>query len=150
MPSCPRWRPAGPHPKLIAALGLRTTGSTALLIVASGFACLALLQPTPSYLTVVLPASLVCLGLGMGVAYPVYTVAAVADVPGDRQGVAAGIQNTALQIGGGLGLAIVSAVAADGGRDPALLTAALRVGALAGCALPLTGAVITAVLLRQP
>jgi MFS family permease len=138
-------------PMLIGRLGLRASGSAALLVVAVGFAGLALVRPTPSYLSVVLPASLVCLGLGMGVAYPVYTVAAVTDVPESSQGVAAGVQNTALQIGGGVGLAIVSAVvsatAADS-TDPEQLTAGLRAGALAGCALPLLGAVLTAVFLR--
>ena len=74
----------------------------------------------------------------MGVAYPVFTVAAVTDVPDERQGLAAGIQSTALQVGGGIGLAAVSATVASGGAD----IAALRTGALVGAVLPLIGSLV--------
>ena len=100
----------------------------------------------PRYLTVLLPASLVCFGLGMGAAYPVYTIGSVTGVDEERQGVASGVQNTALQIGGGIGLALVSSVvaAAAGERpDPDELAHALRLGAIAGAALPLIGAAVT-------
>ena len=54
----------------------------------------------------------VCFGLGMGIAYPVFTIAAVSGVDAAAQGVAAGVQSTALQVGGGLGLTLVSAAVA--------------------------------------
>ena len=133
-------------PRLIARLGLRASGAVGLVVVAAGFAGLALVRPEPSYVAVVLPATVVCFGLGMGLTYPVFTVAAVTDVDEHSQGLAAGVQNTALQVGGGLGLAVVGAVVAALAGTGDL--AALRGGALAGSALPLIGAVLTVALLK--
>ena len=131
---------------------MRASAAGGLLLVAAGFALLLRMEPGASYAAVVLPASIVCLGLGMGIAYPVFTVAAVAGVPDERQGVAAGIQSTALQVGGGLGLALVSATVAGtlGGDGSGDLTAALRAGAAVGTALPLLGALVAAAGLRDP
>ena len=120
-------------PALIERLGLRATATLGLLVVSVGFAMLLRVA--------VWPAGVVCLGLGMGIAYPVFTVGAVAGVDTAEQGVAAGIQNTALQVGGGLGLALVSAgVAAKAGA--ADLRDALHVGTAIGAALPLVGAAV--------
>jgi MFS family permease len=139
-------------PWLIGVWGLRWTGVTGLALVALGFGWLAAVSTTPSYLAVVLPASLVSLGLGMGLAYPTFTVAAVTDVDESRQGVAAGVQNAALQLGGGLGFAIVAAVVGSigQGRPAGELVVSLRYGALAGCALPLLGAVGALALPSRP
>jgi hypothetical protein len=78
----------------------------------------------------------------------------VTGVDDEEQGVAAGLQNTALQVGGGLGLAVVAgAVAARLGdaRGTHELVDALRVGAAVGAALPLLGAAVALVgLKREP
>ena len=128
-------------PVLVNRLGLRASAVGGLLVVAAGFAMLVRMDPEVTYVAMMLPASIVCLGLGMGVAYPVFTVAAVTDVPDDRQGLAAGIQSTALQVGGGFGLAVVSAAVAAGGGGTADV-ASLRAGALVGMLLPLCGAIV--------
>jgi len=128
-------------PVLVNRLGLRASAVGGLLVVAAGFAMLLRMDPEVTYVAMMLPASIVCLGLGMGVAYPVFTVAAVTDVPDDRQGLAAGIQSTALQVGGGFGLAVVSAAVAAGGGGTADV-ASLRAGALVGMLLPLCGAIV--------
>ena len=132
-------------PWLLARLGLRVTATGAMLVVGAGFLFLLGIATELRYLTVLLPATLVCFGLGMGAAYPVFTIAALTGVDEERQGVASGVQNTALQIGGGLGLALVSTVvtAAAGQRPrPEELADALRLGAIAGAALPLIGAAV--------
>jgi EmrB/QacA subfamily drug resistance transporter len=136
-------------PALLNRLGLRASAVAGLLVVAAGFAMLLRMDPDVTYVAMMLPASIVCLGLGMGVAYPVFTVAAVTDVPDDRQGLAAGIQSTALQVGGGFGLALVSAAVAAGGGGTADV-AALRAGALVGMLLALCGALVAFVGLREP
>jgi MFS family permease len=130
-------------PAMLARFGIRFSGVCGLLIVSAGFGILVAISTEPRYATVVLPASLVCLGIGMGLAYPTYSVAGVADVSVDKQGIAAGIQNAALQIGGGLGFAIVTAVVGNttGGVRPVTeLVHSLRLGAVAGCVLPMLGA----------
>jgi len=137
-------------PLALGRIGLRASGVASLAVVAVGFALLALISVTPSYLAVVLPSSLVSLGIGVGIAYPAFTTAGVTDVPGNRQGVAAGVQNAALQIGGGLGFAVVSAVVGSiSGRPASDLVSSLRHGALAGCALPLAGAILALALPRR-
>lgn len=137
-------------PLALRRIGLRAAGAASLAVVAIGFALLALISVRPSYLAVVLPASLISLGIGVGIAYPAFTTAGVTDVPGGRQGVAAGVQNAALQIGGGLGFAVVSAtVGSISGRAAGDLVSSLRHGALAGCALPLAGAILALALPRR-
>jgi MFS family permease len=133
-------------PGLVDRFGLRTAGVTGLLLVAAGFALLLRLGPDAGYTTGLLPAVVVCFGLGMGVAYPVFTIAAVSGVDAAEQGVAAGVQATALQVGGGLGLALVSgavAVGSGGGARPTV--DALHLGAAVGTVLPLLGAAAAAV-----
>jgi EmrB/QacA subfamily drug resistance transporter len=138
-------------PWLVERIGLRPTATTGMVVVAAGFACLLRTDVHASYEAVMLPASIVCLGLGMGISYPVFTIGAVSGVPDRQQGIAAGIQSTALQVGGGLGLAVVSAAVAatlEARRDPAAYVEALHVGALVGAALPVLGAAIAFVGLR--
>jgi MFS family permease len=138
-------------PALVARVGLRATAVGGMLLVSAGFAGLLAITVDASYATTLLPANVVCFGLGMGIAYPVFTIGAVSGVEDEEQGVAAGIQNTALQVGGGLGLALVAgAVAARLGeaRDPQALVEALRVGVVVGALLALLGAVIALVGLR--
>jgi len=138
-------------PSMVDRFGLRAAGVTGLVLVACGFALLLRLGPDTGYAAGLLPAVVVCFGLGMGIAYPVFTIAAVSGVDDAEQGLAAGVQSTALQVGGGLGLALVSgavALALGPGGGPAT-AAALHVGATTGTVLPLLGAVITAVGLRR-
>jgi hypothetical protein len=74
----------------------------------------------------------------------------VSGVDSAEQGVAAGVQSTALQLGGGMGLALVSGAVAVGlGPDQGPPTVdALHLGAAVGTALPLLGAAVAAVGLR--
>jgi EmrB/QacA subfamily drug resistance transporter len=137
-------------PALVGRSGLRAAGVTGLLLVAAGFALLLRLGPGAGYATELLPAVVICFGLGMGIAYPVFTIAAVSGVDAAEQGVAAGVQSTALQVGGGLGLALVSGAVAVGlgpGQGPPTVDA-LHLGAAVGTALPLLGAAVAAVGLR--
>ena len=131
-------------PGLVDRVGLQTAGVTGLLLVAVGFALLLRLGPGAGYATGLLPAVVVCFGLGMGIAYPVFTIAAVSGVDAAEQGVAAGVQSTALQVGGGLGLALVSGAVALGTDDGPPTVDALHLGAAVGTALPLLGAAVAA------
>lgn len=131
-------------PALIARWGLRVTGSSSLLVVAAGLALLARSGSASSYVGVILPSVVLCFGLGMGLAYPVFNAAALVGVEEVDQGIAAGLQNTSLQLGGGVGLAVagVAATAALTGGDADGWTSAIRTGALACAALPAAGALM--------
>jgi MFS family permease len=56
-------------------------------------------------------------GPGIGLAFVTATVAALADVAEHESGLASGLSNTALQIGGALGVAIVTTVAVSTSND---------------------------------
>src|SRR6202011_5731317 len=82
---------------------------TGFLLGACGLALLARLSPTTGYLDL-LP-SLVLIGAGMGGAFVSVTSTAVAGVPQEDAGVASALLNASQQLGGSLGLAILTAVA---------------------------------------
>jgi len=139
-------------PAMVQRFGLRASASGAMVVVAAGLLFMLGIGTEPAYATTLLPATVICLGLGMGTAYPIYTIGAVTGVPDERQGLAAGVQSTALQVGGGLGLALVSAavtLALGDATDPEDLTSALRAGIVVAAGLPLAGAAITLVGLRS-
>ncbi|MEV5751717.1 MFS transporter [Actinoallomurus sp. NPDC052308] len=134
-------------PALIRRHGMRITGSLGgLFLVAVGFSMLSLVGVDTGYATVLLPSSIICLGLGVGNAYPTYAIGGVTGVGVAQQGLAAGIQQTALQVGGGLGLALVAtgvSASLDGRTDPNDYIRALHVGAIVGTVITLLGAIGT-------
>jgi EmrB/QacA subfamily drug resistance transporter len=81
-----------------------------------------------NYLTSVLP-SMVLLGIGFMLAFPALNIQATSGIPDSEQGLAGGLLNTFVQIGGAIVLAVVTAVVtASGGADvsAAALLAAFR------------------------
>jgi Na+/melibiose symporter-like transporter len=143
-------------PRALNRFGLRPVYAMALLVVSAGNALLIALD-APRATWLVVTATLVSLGLGMGLAYPAATVGGVQQVDPADHGTAAGLNNTALQVGGGLGLAAVAtAVTAGlhggiaGAVPPATSLHAVRLGALMATFLPLAGAAIAALGLRTP
>ena len=100
---------AGVGSRILGRVGARPILVTGFLLGAGGLALLARLSPTSGYLDL-LP-SLVLIGTGMGGAFVSVTSSAVAGVPQEDTGVASALLNASQQIGGSLGLAILTAVA---------------------------------------
>ncbi len=101
---------AGIASQLLGRIGPRPLLVVGPSVAAIGMIVLALrLDPTSSYLTMVLP-SLVLIAFGMGLTFVALTSAAVAGVPAEDAGVASALLNAGQQVGGALGLAILSAV----------------------------------------
>jgi Na+/melibiose symporter-like transporter len=143
-------------PRALDRFGLRPVYVAGMLIVAAGNSLLLGVDARQAT-WVVVTATLISFGLGMGLAYPAATVGGVQQVESDDHGTAAGLNNTALQIGGALGLAAVAAAVTAGlhgdavGDVPAPTALhAIRLGALMATLLPLAGAVIAAIGLRVP
>ena len=88
--------------KAILALGL--------LLVAGGLIMLARTPADASYPAEILPV-FVAIGLGMGLSFVPLQIAAQADVPEERAGLAAGLINTSQEVGGALGVAIAATFA---------------------------------------
>jgi EmrB/QacA subfamily drug resistance transporter len=100
---------AGVGSRILGRVGAQPILVTGFLLGAAGLALLARLSPTSGYLDL-LP-SLVLIGTGMGGAFVSVTSSAVAGVPQEDAGVASALLNASQQIGGSLGLAILTAVA---------------------------------------
>ena len=101
---------AGIGAKLLARTGARPLLITGMALAGSGLLALGLrLQPDSSYVTVLLP-SLALVAAGMGMTFVALTAAAVAGVDKADAGIASALLNAGQQVGGALGLAILTAV----------------------------------------
>jgi EmrB/QacA subfamily drug resistance transporter len=98
---------------LVSRIGLRPVLTTGLLLIAGGMALLTQLPADGRYFWDLFPAFVVS-GIGMGFTFVPMTIAALTGVSGADAGVASGLLNTSRQIGGAVGLAAVSTVAAAG------------------------------------
>jgi EmrB/QacA subfamily drug resistance transporter len=121
---------AGIGSQLLGRIGPRPLLAVGPLLAGTGMLTLGLrLQADSSYLGVILP-SLSLVALGMGMTFVALTSSAVAGVPHEDAGIASALLNAGQQVGGALGLAILTAVSttrtdalAPGGppRDPRAL-----------------------------
>ena len=105
--------------QLIGRVGLRTVAVVGMAIVAVGMLVLARLPVHGGYGDLL--AGLVPLAIGFGLAFVPLTVMATSGVGDQDAGLAGGLYNVAQQVGGSLGLAIMSTLAAS--RTSSLLTA---------------------------
>jgi hypothetical protein len=101
---------AGIATRMITKLGTRPVLVAGLTITGGGLIYLSRIPVSGSYVADVLPGLLV-VGAGVVGAFAAITTAGNAGVPADRAGVAAALLNAAQQLGGALGLAVLSAIA---------------------------------------
>jgi EmrB/QacA subfamily drug resistance transporter len=76
-----------------------------------GYALFLRIDSSPSFVELMLPTMLL-IGFGFALCFPSQNIQAVAGIPDHEQGLASGLVNTSLQLGGAIGLAIVTAVVA--------------------------------------
>jgi EmrB/QacA subfamily drug resistance transporter len=108
---------AGIGSKLLGKIGPRPLLIVGPIVAASGLLQLGLrLEPGSSYVGVVLPA-LVCVASGMGLTFVALTSSAVAGVPGEDAGIASALLNAGQQVGGAIGLAVLTAVSTSHTRS---------------------------------
>lgn len=100
---------AGVVPPLVARLGIRPVLAGSLGLLAGGLGWLAAAPVDAQFLVHVLGPSLL-IGIGLGGAFVTATQLAVDGVDGGESGLAGGLVNTSQQIGGALGLAVLSSV----------------------------------------
>lgn len=98
--------------KHVARIGYKKFMVFAPLLMAFGFYLLTHTPVDGGYITHVLP-GLIAIAAGAGMSFVTITIAATSGVPGHESGLASGILSTSQQIGGALGLAILSGVAAS-------------------------------------
>lgn len=97
--------------QLVGRIGYKPPMVAGPLVLASGLLILSLtMKVDGDYWHNVFPGLAIC-ALGMGLTFVSGTLAATAGVPKHLSGIASGVLNTSQQVGGALGLAILSAVA---------------------------------------
>jgi len=124
----------GPKPPMLAGL----------LLGAAGVGQLAAWTPTTPYLQL-LPGML-CWGIGLGILTPAVVAAAITAAPPERSGLVSGVNNTARQAGGAIGIAAYGAIAGQPGKTSHFLTG-LHVTGLVSTGLFVLAAAGTALLI---
>jgi EmrB/QacA subfamily drug resistance transporter len=118
------------------------------LLCATGLLAIRGLEASSPW-TVMLPGLLV-LGVGIGLANPAVTYAALGVVPATRSGMASGVNNTFRQVGIAIGIAVLGTLLptrVEG--DPAAFAAALDQILLVSAGAAVAGAALAATLVRQ-
>ena len=153
---------SGAAQRLIPRLGVRTVALAGTLVAAAGLILLSYAPAGGAYAPDVLP-GLVVMGIGLGFVFVPLTLIGTTNVAPQDAGLASGLFNTSQQVGGALGVAILSTLASNRTGD-ALdgigngATAAQRAEAvvegfqlafLTGAGLMALGAILVALLVRR-
>jgi EmrB/QacA subfamily drug resistance transporter len=148
--------------KLIPALGARDVPVLGLALGVLGMLAFLRLEPGGSYVPDLLPGILLA-SVGMGLVFVPVTLIATSGVSPDDAGLVSGMFNTSQQVGGALGLAVLSTLAANRtadellglGREPtsadqaSALVEGFHVAYLAGAVLLAIAGLLLLVLLRR-
>jgi EmrB/QacA subfamily drug resistance transporter len=143
----------------VLKVGARPAAATGMALMGAGSLLLTQVSVGGSYFGDIFFGLLV-FGPGVGLAFVAATVAALAGVPEHEAGLASGLSNTALQIGGALGVAILTTVAvfrsghylaAHGGANPlVVLNEGFKSAFLALVVLAGIGMALALILLGRP
>jgi EmrB/QacA subfamily drug resistance transporter len=151
---------AGLSQALTQRIGLRSVGMVGLGLGTIGMLLLLRLDVAGSYAVDLLP-SLLVMSIGMGLTFVPVTLIATSGIDHGDAGLASGLLNTSQQVGGALGLAILSTLAADrttsvlggGAPSPADQASALvdgfHVAYAGGAAFMAAGAILLALMLKR-
>ncbi len=141
--------------RLVRRFGPLVVLMAGMATAVAGLLLFSTVEPGTSFFPTIFLANL-ALGLGIGNAFMPLLTIAMADVPADDAGLGSGITNVSQQIGGALGLAVLSTIAAN--HTKALLTAhhgltsslisGYHVAFIAGAAAITAGIALAFVLLR--
>jgi EmrB/QacA subfamily drug resistance transporter len=145
---------AGASQALVTRLGVRSVMIAGMVLTTAGLLWFSQVSVGGSYQVDLVPGFILA-GLGLGFSFVPVQIASLSGVTHDEAGVASGLINTSQQVGGALGVAILSTITftrvdsylGDHGRNPALFPNALvdgfHVAFLAGAGMALIGLVAT-------
>ncbi len=101
---------------LIDRFGTSRTIAAGVIAHVIGYVLFLVIDRDAPYVVGVLP-SMILLGVGFALAFASFNIQATAGIPDHEQGLAGGLLNTSLQVGGAIGLAVVTAVLVAGGES---------------------------------
>jgi EmrB/QacA subfamily drug resistance transporter len=141
---------AGIASQLVTKVGFKPVLAAGMLLISAGLIWFSQISVDGSFATDILGPSLLA-AFGLGLAFVPVTIAAVSGVADHEAGLASGLINTSQQVGGALGLAILSAISTSvigGSHSPADLTDGFRQAFLAGAGFAILGLLATLFLIR--
>jgi EmrB/QacA subfamily drug resistance transporter len=144
---------AGLASQFAPRVGVRPVAAIGMVLTAAGLLLLTQLPVDGTYVANVLPALLLS-SLGMGAVFMPLTLIATTGLENDDQGLASGLFNTSQQIGGALGLAILSTLATSkmssaGGSETAALVTGFHWAFAAGAVIMVAALIVMLSLLRK-
>jgi EmrB/QacA subfamily drug resistance transporter len=142
---------AGIASQLVTKVGFKNVLAAGMVLIAAGLIWFSQVSVDGSFTTDILGPSLLA-AFGLGFAFVPVTIAAVSGVPDHEAGLASGLINTSQQVGGALGLAILSAISTSviaGSHSPADLTEGFRQAFLAGAGFAVLGLLATIFMIRS-
>jgi EmrB/QacA subfamily drug resistance transporter len=142
--------------KLNMRFGARATLLPGLVSVGAGLLLLSQISADGSYWSEVLPA-MVLVGIGAGLSFPSIMTLAMAGVKPEEAGLASGLVNTTMQVGGALGLAVLATLStsrttnlvAGGDSTASALTSGYKLAFVIGAGLLLAAFGIALAVLRS-
>jgi EmrB/QacA subfamily drug resistance transporter len=142
--------------KLIMRFGPRTTLIPGVCMVVVALLLFARTPVDANYLTDLLPPFLL-IGVGVGTSFPAIMTLAMSGATPEDSGLASGLVNTSMQVGGAIGLAVLATLSTertqsliDGGSHPAALTSGYHVAYFVGAGLAAIAVAIAVLVLRAP
>jgi EmrB/QacA subfamily drug resistance transporter len=141
--------------RLNMRFGPQATLVPALVIIAAAMIFFAQTPVDGSYVTDILPA-MILMGLGTGLAFPSLMMLAMSGATPQDAGLASGLVNTTVQVGGAIGLAVLATLAtertdgliAEGDSAASALNAGYHLAYLIGAGLVGVAVVVALVMLR--
>ena len=143
-------------PRVVGRFGPRRVIAAGMLTAAFGLLLLSGVSPGGTYLNTVLAGAFLS-ALGMGFTLVPSTIVAMQGIERSQSGVASGLLNTSRLVGGALGLAVLSTIAASqtgsvvgAAPSPIAVTNGFELAFHVGTVIALAGAAIAAIWLREP
>src|SRR3954464_13454627 len=143
--------------RMVARFGPLPVLTAGMASAAAGLLLFATVGPDTAFFPTIFLAAF-AIGFGIGNAFMPLLTLAMADVPAPDAGIASGITNVSQQVGGALGLAVLSTLAADHTRglladhhgQTSSLIAGYQLAFLIGAGAIVAGMVLAFALLRRP
>jgi EmrB/QacA subfamily drug resistance transporter len=142
---------AGVASQLVTRIGFKRVLAAGMLLIAAALVWFSQISVHGSFVGDILGPSLLA-AVGLGFAFVTTTIAAVSGVGDSEAGLASGLINTTQQVGGALGLAILSAISigvTGTSRAPQVLTDGFHSAFLAGAGIAALGLLATLTLIRS-
>jgi EmrB/QacA subfamily drug resistance transporter len=147
---------AGVSQALVTRVGVKPVLAVGLTLIGASFLYYTQLPANGSYFWNLFPGFLLT-GAGLGFSFVPVSIAALSGVTGREAGLASGLINTSQQVGGAVGLAILTTVAttrtnsrlADGVAPPTALTDGFQLAFWVAAGLALVAVITTLVALRR-